>query len=64
MFVWKERQLSFTAKLFDFSGELRKTGRSAGEKLTMMIDDLSEGQYFLHITTDLETVMSQIVIKR
>lgn len=59
-----ERQLRFTAKLYDSSGELRKTGRSAGEKLTMTIDDLSEGQYFLHIITDLETVMSQIVIKR
>ena len=59
-----ERQLRFTAKLFDSSGELRKTGRSDGERLRMRIDDLSEGQYFLHIVTDLETVMSQIVIKR
>lgn len=33
-------------------------------QIKMKINDLSDGQYYLHVTTDMETVTSQIVINR
>ena len=61
---YSNEALSFGAKLYDASGELQKTGNSKEGKIILKINDLPDGQYFLHITTDLETVASQIVIKR
>ena len=56
--------LSFSAKLYDAYGELRKTANSKDGKVIMKIKDLPDGQYHLHIKTDVETVTSQIIIKR
>ena len=61
---YSNEALLFDAKLYDASGELQKTGNSKEGKIILKINDLPDGQYFLHITTDLETVASQIIIKR
>ena len=37
---------------------------SSSSKLAFVIKDLPEGQYYLHVTTHVETVSTQVIVKR
>jgi hypothetical protein len=61
---YRNGSFSFSAKLYDLNGQLRKTGNSKDGKIIMKTTGLPNGQYYLHIITDVEAVASQIIIKR
>ena len=50
--------LSFSLKLFDTNGDLKRSATSKNGKVMMNIKDVEDGLYYLHVMTDKETVSS------